>query len=130
MSAEISVDIDSINQPHWDALKQGKLVYQSCPCGHAWLPPSRHCPRCLGLDWKWEQASGQAAVVSWVVYHVAYHPEFKDKLPYNVAIVRLQEGPQMITNIVGNTDGLAVGAHVRLQIDLQREQPLATFCLA
>jgi len=36
-----------------------------------------------------------------VVYHIAYHPGFKHDLPYVVAIVELEEGPHILTNIVG-----------------------------
>ena len=39
-------------------------------------------------------------MVSWVIYHHAYHEAFKDRLPYNVALVELDEGPRLITNIV------------------------------
>ena len=129
MTTEIAVDVDSINKPYWDGLKQGQLFYQACQCGHHWLPPSRHCPACLNEDVTWQQASGEATVVSWVVYHVAYNPEVKDRLPYNVAIVRLREGPQLITNIEGDTQRLAVGETVRLKVDLGLEQPLARFSI-
>lgn len=129
MSSEIMLDIDQTNLPYWDGLKQGRLLYQQCGCGHCWMPASRLCPGCLSDKWKWVEAKGQANVVSWVVYQVAYHPEFKDKLPYNVAIVRLEEGPQMITNIVGDIAGIRVGSPVRLVIDTDQSQPLAKFAL-
>lgn len=123
-------EIDSINAPLWEGLKQGRLHYQACSCGHAWLPPRALCPHCLGTDWAWRQASGQGEIVSWVVYHVAYHPSFKDRLPYNVAIVELKEGPRLITNILDPNDQLSVGAPVQLAVDTTRENPLAQFRLA
>jgi uncharacterized protein len=130
MTNTISVDIDEINAPFWSGLKKGQLLFQACKCGHHWLPPRYLCPKCLSEDIKWQQASGVGSIVSWVIYHVAYHPEFKDKLPYNVAIVRLEEGPQMITNIVGDTKHLKIGAQVFLKIDHSVEQPLAQFVLS
>ncbi len=130
MTNTISIDIDEINAPFWEGLKKGHLLFQACKCGNNWLPPRRLCPKCLGEEIQWQQASGIGKVVSWVVYHVAYHPEFKDKLPYNVAIVRLEEGPQMITNIVGNTEHLNIGAQVFLKIDTAVEQPIAQFALS
>ncbi|MDX3907035.1 MAG: OB-fold domain-containing protein [Pigmentiphaga sp.] len=130
MATELIPVYDAVNTTYWDEIKQGRLVYQYCSCGHAWLPPRALCPKCLGTDWTWKQASGNGELVSWVVYHVAYHPEFKNRLPYNVAIVALEEGPRLITNIVGGQDRLAVGAPVRLAIDTTREVPLAQFELA
>jgi len=123
-------EIDSINEPHWLGLKSGVLRYQACACGHSWLPPRAFCPHCLGADWAWREASGKGKIVSWVVYHTAYHPAFKDKLPYNVAIVELEEGPRLITNILDANDRLSVDAQVRLEIDTSRETPLAQFRLA
>ena len=129
MNAESLIVVDSVSEPYWSGLKQGRLLFQSCGCGHRWLPAARHCPKCLGEDWKWVQASGEAHVESWVVYHVAYHSEFKDKLPYNVAIVQLVEGPRMITNIEGDLSRLAVKAPVSLKIDTAMTQPLARFSI-
>jgi hypothetical protein len=122
-------EIDGINEPHWLGLKEGKLRYQACACGHNWLPPRLLCPRCLEPGWAWRDAAGHGQIVSWVVYHVAYHPAFKDKLPYNVAIVELDEGPRLITNILDANDRLSVGARVQLEIDTARETPLAQFRL-
>jgi len=122
-------EIDGINEPHWSGLKEGKLLYQSCANGHGWLPPRALCPHCLESNWNWREASGQGHIVRWVVYHVAYHPAFKGKLPYNVAIVELDEGPRLITNILDANDRLSIGARVRLEIDQGRETPLAQFRL-
>lgn len=129
MSSELTVSIDGINQPYWDGLREGVLKYQGCACGHRWLPPRNICPSCLGSDWQWIISSGVGTIKSWVVYHVAYHAEFKEKLPYNVAIVHLQEGPQLISNIIDSNERLKIGAEVALCIDRNLEQPLARFKL-
>lgn len=110
----------AINAPYWDALAQGRLTFQRCDsCGHAWLPPRGECPACLGDSHHWEPAEGGARLVSWVVYHIAYHPAFKDRLPYNVAVVELDEGPRLISNVVGidNADALAIDQRLRLRIE-------------
>lgn len=110
------------------ALAQGRLLYPSCSCGHAWLPPSPECPNCLHPErWSWAQASGLATVESWVVYHVAYHPAFKDRVPYNVAIVSLDEGPRLITNLLAPLDQIHIGQRVRLRAELEGETPVARF---
>lgn len=134
MTNSITIDIDPISEPYWAGLREGRLRYQACSCGHAWLPPRAICPSCLGSSWEWRDAQGGGVIKSWVVYHVAYHPQFKERLPYNVAIVKLDEGPQLITNIAAPNTDLHIGARVRLQArNSQRdnaEQPLAIFELA
>jgi len=130
INLDITPEIDSINEPYWTGLREGKLLFQACTCGHAWLPPRALCPRCLTTDWSWQKAAGRGAIESWVVYHVAYHPAFKDKLPYNVAIVKLEEGPKLITNVVEANDKLYIDAPVYLHVDMALSAPLAQFKLA
>lgn len=114
-------DITPVNKPWWDALANGKLTFQSCQCGHRWLPPRAECPSCLGNDWQWETSSGQARLVSWTVFHVAYHEAFADRLPYNVAVVELDEGPRMITNVTDSPDGSGLKIGMKLGLALQKE---------
>ncbi|WP_051236527.1 Zn-ribbon domain-containing OB-fold protein [Ottowia thiooxydans] len=127
MTSSIVIDIDAQNEPYWTGLREGCLKFQACSCGHTWLPARALCPACLGHAWQWKDACGNGVIKSWVVYHVAYHPEFKDRLPYNVAIVKLQEGPQLITNIVAPHSQLHIGAKVRFKATEDAEQPLAIF---
>ncbi len=127
---QADIDIDEINAPYWAGLRDGVLRYQACSCGHHWLPPRKLCPSCLGSDWQWREASGRASLVSWVVYHIAYHEDFKDKLPYNVAIVRLAEGPQLIANIAAPHGELRIDAALRFTPDMALPQPIARFSLA
>jgi uncharacterized OB-fold protein len=83
------------------ALDARRLTFQRCrACSGAWLPPREDCPRCWSPDWGWEEASGKATVVSWVVYHTAFDKRFSDRLPYNVTLVELDEGPRMVTNLI------------------------------
>ncbi|MCC5982920.1 MAG: OB-fold domain-containing protein [Rhodobacteraceae bacterium] len=113
-------EITAINRPYWDGLAEGALRFQRCDgCGHAWLPPRSHCPACLGAEIRWEVASGGGKIVSWVVYHRAYAPHLQDRIPYNVAIVALDEGPRLLTNITDSAigEGFATGAPVVLTIE-------------
>lgn len=112
-------EITPVNAPYWQALDEGRLVFQHCRgCDHRWLPPRAECPACLGDAWDWQQASGRGRLMSWVVYHVAYHDSLRDRLPYNVAIVELEEGPRLITCIPDRPDGtgLAMDARVMLVV--------------
>jgi len=119
-----------ISQPYWDALKQGRLTFQRCrKCSHAWLPARAECPQCLAAEWDWTEASGKGRVVSWVIYHHAYHEAFKAKLPYNVALVELDEGPRLITNIVNPEAGLKAERPVTVKIEDEHGVALARFAL-
>ena len=121
---------DEVNAPYWDALADGRHVFQRCPaCGNAWLPPRRECPRCLRDGAVWETASGAARLISWVVYHTAFHPAFKARLPYAVAVVELAEGPRLISNIAGTDDleALAVGQPLRLVIEREGDVAIPRF---
>lgn len=118
---------------HRDALADGRLTFQRCSaCRNAWLPPRDACPRCLSPEWAWEDGRGSGRLVSWVVYHRAYHPAFADRLPYNVALVELDEGPRLITNVVDveGAQGLTLGGAVQWTQDREGEVPVARFRLA
>lgn len=117
----------ALSKPYWQALSEGRLVFQRCSCGHAWLPARRHCPACLGSDLQWEQASGKGRLLSWVVYHTAYHEAFASRLPYNVAIVELDEGPRLITNMIDACDQLRGDAPVQLAVQHEDGVALARF---
>lgn len=103
--------------PYWAALAEDVLRFQRCRgCGIAWLPPRDQCPHCLGPDHEWEDASGRARLVSWVVYHTEYHPFFAEKLPYTVAVVELQEGPRLIAGLVDGAAPLVADMPLVLQV--------------
>jgi hypothetical protein len=90
------------SKPYWDGLKQHQLLIPRCDaCGQYWFPPSRYCQHCRSEKWTWTQASGRGRVFSYVVYHRVYHPGFADEVPYAVAVIALDEGPRMISNVVG-----------------------------
>ena len=127
------VRIDETTRPYWSALAEGRLMRQHCrACGHDWLPPRPNCAACLADDCEWRDCSGHGRIVSWVVYHKAYAPHLADRVPYNVAIVELAEGPRLLTNIIDSPDGrgLAPGAAVELAIEEDFGRALPRFRLA
>jgi uncharacterized OB-fold protein len=70
-------------------------------CQRYWFPPSTHCPHCNAADFAWTPVSGRGKVFTYVVYHRVYHPGFAKEVPYTVALVELDEGPRMISNVIG-----------------------------
>jgi uncharacterized OB-fold protein len=110
---------DAATAPFWDGLLDSKLKLPKCrTCGHLQFPIGPCCSECLGTDLAWTELSGRGEVWSYIIYHHAFAPEFKDKLPYNVALVRLDEGPRLLTNIVGIApEELRNGMRVAAQFD-------------
>lgn len=118
---------------HRAALADGRLTFQRCAeCANAWLPPRDRCPRCLSANWAWQDACGRARVISWVVYRRAYHPAFTERVPYNVVIAELEEGPRLISNVIDidGSAGLAIDAPLTLATGHEGEIPVSRFRLA
>ena len=87
-------------QSFWEGCKRHELLLPRCnQCGHHWFPPAYLCPECLGADWAWTPASGRGRVYTFGVYHRVYHKAFQDDIPYTVAVVELEEGPRLTSNI-------------------------------
>ena len=94
--------MDIWNRPFWEGCKAGKLLAQKCDeSGEVWLPPSPISPITRNDAWNWVELSGRGRVWSWVVMHQRYFKSFSDDIPYNIAQIKLDEGPMLISNIVG-----------------------------
>jgi uncharacterized OB-fold protein len=123
--------ITPVNEPYWAGLDAGELRFQRCgACGNAWLPAREECPRCLEDAVSWEASAGRGRIISWVVYHQAVHPSFADRLPYNVAVVELDEGPRVITNIKAPVEELAIEQPVVVVIEREADVSVARFAPA
>jgi uncharacterized protein len=101
-----------------DALKAGRLVVQRCDsCGHHQLYGRALCSKC-GADVTWVDASGLATVYSWTVIRQNHSRPWREMLPYVVALVDLDEGPRLMTNIVGcDPETVAIGMRVRVRFE-------------
>lgn len=89
-------------QEFWAAAHDKRLTIPKCRCcGATWFPPTLACPSCGSDEREWMETSGRGKVFSFIVMHRVYHPAFADKVPYVVAVVQLDEGPRLLTNIVG-----------------------------
>ncbi|MBT3791696.1 MAG: Zn-ribbon domain-containing OB-fold protein [Rhodospirillales bacterium] len=87
-------------KPFWDGAKAHQFLIQKCnDCGKFWFPPSTRCIHCLSENHGWVEVSGKGRVFSFVTYHRMYHKGWKDDLPYVVAVIELEEGPRLLSNI-------------------------------
>ena len=86
-------------QPFWDGTAAGELRLQRCrQCDQHYFPPRPFCPTCLSDDVSWETVSGRGALHTYVINH---RPPPGWEGPYAIAVVQLDEGPRMMSNIVG-----------------------------
>lgn len=89
----------ALSRPHWDGCKAGVLRVQRCrDCGHFVFIPQPLCTRCQSEALEWVTSSGRGTVYSFTVVERPPRPAFET--PYVVAIVELEEGWHMLTNLV------------------------------
>jgi uncharacterized protein len=101
--------------PFWRAAREGRLEFQRCAaCGYLRWPPAPLCPECLAPGGEWTEVDGRGEVWSFGIYDHVYEQAFRADAPYNVALVQLDAGPRIITNIVGvPNDEIRIGMRVR-----------------
>jgi hypothetical protein len=88
-------------QPYWEGTAAGELRLQRCAsCSKAYFYARPSCPFCGSKDVSWFAASGRGKLHTYVISHRAA-PGFEAETPYAIAIVELEEGPRMMSNIVG-----------------------------
>jgi uncharacterized OB-fold protein len=86
-------------QHFWDGTRAGELRLQRCDdCQHTYFPPRPFCPACASHSVSVFAASGQATLASYVINYRP-HPAWDE--PYSIAIVELEEGPRLMSNVVG-----------------------------
>lgn len=85
---------------YWEGCKRHELWLPYClTCKAAFFYPRPFCPRCFGWDVEWRQASGRGTVYT---YAIQYRPQVPGiQPPYVTAIVQLEEGPRLMTNLIG-----------------------------
>jgi uncharacterized OB-fold protein len=107
-----------LSVPFWQGCQSRELRYQRCDaCGLANFPPTEHCRQCLAAELQWANSAGLGEIYSWTVVYRPVTPEFEP--PYAPAIITLDEGYQMLTNIVGmSPEDLAIGMRVQVQFQV------------
>lgn len=103
-----------LSAPHWDGAREGRLMVQRCSAcqGYVFVPQAA-CTHCFADALQWVQSPGHGTVYSYTIIHRAPHPHFDP--PYCAAIVELDEGWQMVTNIVDTPlEMIEIGMPVRV----------------
>jgi uncharacterized OB-fold protein len=121
---------DEHSAPFFEGTVRGELRLQHCAeCGR-WMWPVRfRCIDCLSDRISWEPASGRGTVYTFTIIHQLFHPGFASSVPYNVAMIDLDEGVRMIATVVGvANEDLRIGQRVEVVFErVSAEFALPTF---
>lgn len=114
MSDTMRFDLPTIEdetRPFWEGTKAGKLLLRKCrACGEYHYYPRPFCPMCWSDDVEWAEASGKATLYTHSTVYMNDLPPFNERVPYIAAVVDLEEGPRMMTEVVDCTpEQLEVG---------------------
>lgn len=106
----------------WDGARNGELRLQRCAdCRHNYFPPRPFCPKCSSKNIVEFAASGKGSIYSFIISH---RPAPGFEAPYSIAVVELDEGPRMMTNIVGCPQTPeAISLDARVEIIFQQQSP-------
>lgn len=122
-----------LSQPFWNAAKEHRLVFQQCRiCGTRVFYPRDICPgpQCFGVGTlDWVESSGRGSVYAFTISYQPAHPAFADDVPYVLAIIELEEGWRMNSNVI-NIDPQEVTIGMPVEVvwdDVTREFTLPKF---
>ena len=98
--------ITAENRPFWEGCRQGKLLLQYCDaCRQYQFYPRLYCMHCGSQHTRWVEAGGRGVVYSYTIIRQNKTPEFRNDVPYNVALIQLEEGPRMLSNVIDIAPG-------------------------
>jgi uncharacterized protein len=118
---------DEQSRPFFDAAREGVLLLLRCddcgtfmsPTGGIGTPLRPRCVRCFSAALAWAPSGGRGTLYSFALMHQVYDPAFADEVPYNIAIVELEEGVRLTTNVVGCANAeLSIG--MALEVTFER----------
>jgi hypothetical protein len=111
-----------LSKPHWDGCQKGVLRVQRCrDCGEHVFIPEPLCTSCQGQNLEWVDTTGRGTVYSYTVVHRPQRPEFQ--VPYTVAIIEMEEGWHMLTNLVEIApEDVEIGMKVEVVFEKRSEE--------
>ena len=122
--------VTPLSEPFWEATRDRRLLAQRCAtCDRYIWYPREHCPGCLGTDLEWAELSGNGTIYTFNVMRKPGNPMMADAVPYVIALVDLDEGVRMTSNIVGTEPeqvqcGQRVAVDWSVQLDDGRHLPM------
>jgi uncharacterized OB-fold protein len=109
--------VEDESRPYWEAAKQGRLLVKRCrSCERLHHYPRPFCPFCWSADVEWHEVAGRGTLYTYSVVYRNDLPPFDEWGPYVPAVVELEEGPRLMTNIVdADPESLSVGMPVEVR---------------
>jgi uncharacterized OB-fold protein len=119
----------NIQKPFFAGLEANKLLVPFCKsCGKPHFYPRSACPHCWCEDeYDWREANGTGVIHTFTIVRSNPAPAFVPMLPFSVAIVELDEGVRLLSNIVGDYEDLAIGDKVEVEFVEREGQTLPLF---
>ena len=111
--------VDPGTKPFWDAARAHRLSIPRCnACGKHHFYPRELCPHCHSADLEWVDVSGKGEIYSYTIARKPAGPVFAADVPYVIAMIALDEGPRMLTNIVTDDfETVRISDRVRVHFD-------------
>ncbi len=108
---------------YWEGLKQDKLMLPQCKdCGKAHFYPRILCPHCHSRNLTWIEASGRGKLYAFEILHRSFNPAVKTPLPYVLAMIELEEGPRMLSNLINiKPDPALIRCDMPVQVVYQKQ---------
>jgi uncharacterized OB-fold protein len=109
---------DTVSSGYWEACARGELLVQRCTsCGQLQHYPRVMCTQCAGEP-EWQQVSGRGTVHTFTIIRQNYAKPFRELLPYAVAMIELDEGPMLMSNVTDcDVDDMRIGMAVEVWFD-------------
>jgi uncharacterized protein len=115
--------IEAESQPFWDAAHNGKLLIASCrACTKVHHYPRPFCPSCWSDQVELIEASGKATLYTYSTVHRNELAPFSERVPYVAAVVELEEGPRLMTNVI-NCDPATLTIGMALKVSFVELSP-------
>jgi uncharacterized OB-fold protein len=115
-------------EPFWAATREHRLVYQVCPgCGEIVFHPRAHCTGCLSGELEWRESAGRGTVYTFTVIRQHAQPYFRQRTPYVVAFIDLDEGFRMLAEIEADPAAVRVAQRVALAWEDHAEVSIPLF---
>jgi uncharacterized OB-fold protein len=111
--------LEGLSKEFYDWCKQGQLRFQSCKSCGVWRHvPREMCAECGSWEWEWARSAGRGSVFTWTVVAVPLHPAFRDDVPLAPAVIELDEGVRLLSQVVDcPPDALEIGMPVEVCFD-------------
>lgn len=112
-------ELQGLTREFYEFCRGGELRFQRCTDCQTWRHvPRELCAECGSWNWEWARSSGRGEVYTWTVVARAMHPAFRDDVPFAPAVIELEEGVRLLSEVVDcPPDALGVGLPVEVAFE-------------